>query len=278
MILKLGFSPCPNDTFIFDALVHQRIETGGIEFEVFIEDVQTLNEWALEGKLDVTKLSFPAFFDSIDQYILLRSGAALGRGVGPILVAAREVPLSEELIQRAPVALPGRNTTAHFLFTYAFPAASNKLFMRFDTIEDFVAREPGSFGVLIHEGRFTYAQKGLQRMMDLGKFWEERAKLPVPLGGIAIKREVLPDIASRVEKLIRESVLFAKRNYPKLPDFVRLYAQEMSEEVMRQHIDLYVNDFSADVGSEGLHAVGKLHELFCSLSGQRPRGSTLLFL
>ena len=278
MILKLGFSPCPNDTFIFDALVHQRIETGGIEFEVFIEDVQTLNEWALEGKLDVTKLSFPAFFDSIDQYILLRSGAALGRGVGPILVAAREVPLSEELIQRAPVALPGRNTTAHFLFTYAFPAASNKVFMRFDTIEDFVAREPGSFGVLIHEGRFTYAQKGLQRMMDLGKFWEERAKLPVPLGGIAIKREVLPDIASRVEKLIRESVLFAKRNYPKLPDFVRLYAQEMSEEVMRQHIDLYVNDFSADVGSEGLHAVGKLHELFCSLSGQRPRGSTLLFL
>lgn len=261
MKLSLGFSPCPNDTFIFDALVNNKIETGGISFEVVLEDVETLNLWALQGKLDITKLSFPAFFQSMDQYILLNSGSALGKGVGPLLISKHEqvnANLLAESIASHSVALPGLHTTANLLFSFAFPDALNKRFMIFSEIEEAVASGICDLGVIIHENRFTYQQKGLSKVMDLGTHWEEKMKIPIPLGGIAVKRATNPLIKVKVDNLIRNSLEYAYSNYPVISDFVKQHSQAMSEEVMRKHIDLYVNNYSLDLGEEGKKAIREL--------------------
>ena len=272
MKLTLGFSPCPNDTFIFDALVHQKIDTEELEFEVILEDVETLNEWALEGKLDVTKLSFPALFQSLDKYVLLNSGSALGRGVGPLLVSKSEVGNRKSDVENSIIVLPGKNTTANFLFSFAYPAARNKVFMRFDRIEDCVLGkylpsplEEGTgvrLGVVIHESRFTYHQKGLHKILDLGEYWEGKMNLPIPLGGIAVKTEIEISVARKIDGLIKKSLEYAYTNYPELPDYVRVYSQTMSEEVMRKHIELYVNMYSLDLGVEGKKAIEKLYEVY----------------
>lgn len=264
MKLTLGFSPCPNDTFIFDALVHQKIDTEGLSFDVVLEDVETLNQWALEGKLDITKLSFPALFRSLDKYTLLHAGSALGKGVGPLLVRKKETVITENEIKDQLIAIPGFNTTANLLLSFAYPEATRKQAMIFSEIEDFVAGGMAGLGVIIHENRFTYQQKGLEKLADLGEIWEQRMNIPIPLGGIAVSQSVKRSVAVKVEALIRKSLEYAFANYPAVSDYVKEHSQTMSEEVMRQHIRLYVNNYSLDLGEEGKKAIGVLHEVFKS--------------
>ncbi|MCX8020364.1 MAG: 1,4-dihydroxy-6-naphthoate synthase [Chitinophagaceae bacterium] len=280
MKLTLGFSPCPNDTFIFDALVSGKIDTSPFSFEVYMEDVETLNQWAISRKLDITKISFPAFFRSLPAYILLGSGGAIGYGTGPFLISAHQKKLSAEEVCAHTIVLPGRHTTADFLFHFAYPAANQKIFLRFDQIEDYLIENGKSenlLGVIIHESRFTYQQKGLYPVADLGKYWEEKTGSPVPLGGIAIRRDIEERVCRRINHLIYESVCYALDRLPLLPDFVKKHAQALDEDVMRKHIDLYVNDFTVRMGSEGEKAVQKLYEIFCGTEGQ-PRREISLFL
>jgi len=259
--LSLGFSPCPNDTFIFDALVNKKIDTEGFEFQVVLEDVETLNQWALQATLDITKLSFPAFFQSIDQYLLLNSGSALGKGVGPLLISKSEVKDQEQKMENLIIGLPGLHTTANLLFSFAYPNALKKKFMIFSSIEEAVLRGKIDLGVIIHENRFTYQQKGLYKIRDLGEYWEQQMNAPIPLGAIAIKRK-LGAAAGKVNSLIKQSLDFAYSNYPVIADYVKQHSQEMSEDVMRQHIDLYVNNYSLDLGIEGRLAIETLHDVY----------------
>ena len=285
MKLTLGFSPCPNDTFIFDALVNKKIGVDGLEFETVLEDVETLNQWALEGKLDITKLSFPAFFQSLDKYQLLDAGSALGEGVGPLLVSKSKLP---ESTPRAPneksplnektIALPGINTTANLLFSFAYPEATQKKFMIFSAIEDSVLNGEADLGVIIHENRFTYQQRGLHKVIDLGHYWETRMKTPIPLGGIAISRSIAKATAIQINGLIRKSLEFAFQNYPVLSAYVRQHSQSLSEEVMRQHIDLYVNDYSLSLGDEGRSAIKILFDCFKKENNNNDGGEKSLFL
>ena len=268
MKLTLGFSPCPNDTFIFDALVNNKIDTEGLEFETVLEDVETLNQWALEGKLDITKLSFPAFFQSLDNYVLLNAGSALGKGVGPLLISKNETKSTNYEISDQSIAIPGVNTTANLLLSFAFPAATNKIPMIFSAIEDAVLTSKTDLGVIIHENRFTYQQKGLHKVMDLGENWEGKMKTPIPLGGIAISQSVKRATALKVNKLISKSLEYAFSNYPLVTEYVKQHSQEMSEEIMRQHIDLYVNNFSIDLGNEGKEAINKLFAVFKKINNQ----------
>lgn len=261
MTLTIGFSPCPNDTFIFDALVHQKIDTAGISFTPLLEDVQTLNQWAIEGKLDITKLSYGVLPKVLDQYQLLNSGSALGEAVGPLLVTDRDAAVN---VEDETIAIPGENTTAHLLFTLKYPNATKKIFLRYDAIEDFVL-QGGGLGVIIHENRFTYSAKGLKKIADLGDYWEQQNNVPIPLGGIVIKTGLPTLVKEKVDRLIRESVQYAFSNYPQLDQYVKDHAQEMSEDVMRKHIDLYVNDYSIDLGEAGRKAVIKLLEVFSKL-------------
>jgi 1,4-dihydroxy-6-naphthoate synthase len=266
MKLTLGFSPCPNDTFIFDALVNHKLDTGGLEFEVVLEDVETLNQWALEGKLDITKLSFPAFFRSLDKYVLLNAGSALGKGVGPLLISKDARTFSAADVNDSLVALPGVNTTANLLFSFAYPQAIQKKYMLFSTIENAVLNGDTALGVIIHENRFTYQDKGLHKVMDLGEYWETKMNIPIPLGGIAISQGVKRSVALQVDQLIRKSLDFAFAHYPQVTDYVKQHSQEMSEQVMRSHIDLYVNNFSLNLGGEGRGAIGALHEVYCRMN------------
>ena len=277
MQLTLGFSPCPNDTFIFDWLVNQKMDTEGLEFDVVLEDVETLNQWALQGKLDITKLSFPAFFQSKQYYILLDAGSALGVGVGPLLVSRTEIDHlqlaigdQQEAVDSGPwkldskqlVALPGANTTANMLFSFAYPEAKNKKFMIFSAIEDAVVNGEADMGVIIHENRFTYQQKGLHKVMDLGEYWEQKMKAPIPLGGIAIKRDIDKEVSVKVNRLIKKSLEHAFTQYPTVTDYVRQHSQAMSEDVMRQHINLYVNNYSLGLGDEGREAIRVLYDVY----------------
>ena len=278
MKLTLGFSPCPNDTFIFDALVNKKIDTDGFEFDTSLEDVETLNQWALQGKLDITKLSFPAFFRSLGNYTLLNAGSALGKGVGPSLITDSKLEITNAEINQASIALPGANTTANLLFSFAYPEANDKKFMLFSAIEDALVNKETDLGVIIHENRFTYQQKGLKKVKDLGEYWEEKMKLPLPLGGIAINQSVKRLVALKISELVRKSLEFAFTNYPVIPDYVKQHSQEMSEDVMRQHIDLYVNNFSLDLGEEGKLAIESLHQVFLELNNQEADDEDVLFI
>jgi 1,4-dihydroxy-6-naphthoate synthase len=278
MKFTLGYSPCPNDTFIFDALVNKKIDSEGLEFDVILEDVETLNQWSFDGKLDITKLSYPAFFQNLDKYVLLNSGAALGKGVGPILIS-KDPEHQTSNLKHQTIALPGENTTANLLFTFAYPEAIKKTFIRFDKIEDSVLAGKTDLGVIIHENRFTYQQKGLHKATDLGEYWEEKMHVPIPLGGIALKRLIDKTISLKVDKLIRRSIEFAFSNYPMITGYVKQHSQEMSEDVMRQHIDLYVNDFSIDLGNDGKQAIKTLYKVAATqLSVSPVQSSSDLFL
>jgi 1,4-dihydroxy-6-naphthoate synthase len=260
MTLTLGFSPCPNDTFIFDALVNGKIDTGGISFDVVLEDVQTLNLWAIEGKLDISKISYGVLPLVLQQYTVLNSGGALGKGVGPLLIT-KDPTLTIEQVTNAKIAIPGVNTTAHLLFSMAFPFAQQKSFHVFHEIEELVVSGQVDAGVIIHENRFTYQQKGLHEIMDLGDYWEQQTGVPIPLGGIVAHNRIIDTVALKVNDLIRKSVEYAFAHYPEVSSYVRAHAQEMSEAVMRQHIDLYVNEFSIDLGIRGKQAVTELMKI-----------------
>lgn len=263
MKLSLGFSPCPNDTFIFDALVNGKIDTGSFEFEPVLEDIQTLNEWGDQGKLDITKLSFPAFFRNTHRYHMLNSGAALGKGVGPLLIAKKMVNVPD--VRHCSIAIPGEQTTANFLLTYAFPEAQNKTSLLFSEIEDAVLMEKFDLGVIIHENRFTYQQKGLIRVCDLGEIWEQKEQVPIPLACIAAKHHLPQDVQQQVSDLIRKSIEYAFAQYPAISEYTRQHAQAMEESVMRQHIELYVNNYSLDLGEDGRKAVERLADVHRSM-------------
>jgi 1,4-dihydroxy-6-naphthoate synthase len=278
MKLTLGFSPCPNDTFIFDALVNKKIDTEGFEFDTVLADVETLNQWALEGKLDITKLSFPAFFRSLQHYTLLNAGSALGKGVGPLLITDSAQAITNNEINQASVALPGIHTTANLLFSFAYPEAKDKKFMLFSSIETALVNKEVDLGVIIHENRFTYQQKGLHKVKDLGEYWEERMELPLPLGGIAINQSIKRSVALKINELIRKSLAFAFEHYPVISEYVRQNSMEMSADVMRQHIDLYVNNYSLDLGEEGKLAIQSLHQVFLELNNEEPDDEDVLFI
>ena len=260
MKLSLGFSPCPNDTFIFDALVNRKIDTGAFEFEVVLEDVQTLNRWAMEKKLDISKISYGVWPLLQNDYSLLDSGGALGKGVGPLLISKNNILLKD--INQLTVAIPGEQTTAHLLFSLAFPQAKRKKFMIFSQIEEAVLNGDVDCGVIIHENRFTYMQKGLIKQLDLGEYWEQKTKSPIPLGGIVMRNTFSAAERADVDRLIRDSLGFAEAYYPDLSEYVTRHSQEMQESVMRQHIDLYVNQFSLSLGEEGRRAVDLLLEVY----------------
>ncbi len=263
MKLTLGFSPCPNDTFIFDALVNHKIDTDGLEFDVHLEDVQTLNEWAKADKFDISKISYGVLPLVLNNYVTLNSGGALGKGVGPLLIAKAIFDIAD--LPNKTIGVPGINTTAHMLFSLAFPTAKNKQFLVFNEIEAAVLSGNVDAGVIIHENRFTYQDKGLTKLMDLGEYWEQQLQVPIPLGGIIAKRSLGITLAKKVDHLIKQSVEFAFANYPELTDYTRMYSQEMSEVVMRQHIDLYVNNHSIDLGTDGKKAVSTLLDVYQQL-------------
>lgn len=258
MKLMLGFSPCPNDTFIFDAMVNGKIDTKGLEFDYVMEDVETLNRWATEEKLDITKLSYNTFLHTVDKYALLHSGSALGKGVGPLLIAKEPLDLAN--ISNYKIAIPGIQTTANLLLTLAFPHAKNKQEVLFSEIEQAVLDGSFDAGLIIHESRFTYAQKGLAKLIDLGDWWETTMRAAIPLGGIVVKRGLDKELSATIDGVIKSSLAYSWKHYPELSDFVKDNAQEMDEMVMRKHIELYVNNYTNDLGEEGRNAIGKLFE------------------
>lgn len=261
MQLSLAFSPCPNDTYIFDAMVHHRVDTEGLTFDIKLADVEQLNRMVVSGGPDISKISYGLLPRVLSHYRVLDAGGALGRGVGPLLVAAREKRMEDSGLETLRIALPGQHTTAHMLFSLAFPQARGKIFMPFHEIEQAVINGTVDAGVIIHENRFTYADKGLFKWADLGQFWEEHTGNPIPLGGIVMRRDIPTDIMRKVDRVIRRSLEYARAHDPELPEYVRANAQEMDPEVMRKHISLYVNDFSLTLGSEGRAAVWKMLEV-----------------
>jgi 1,4-dihydroxy-6-naphthoate synthase len=254
--LSIGYSPCPNDTFIFYALVHGKVRVPGIEFRERLEDVETLNRLALEGTMDITKISYHALGHLRERYALLRSGSALGRGCGPLLVAKNGA--APEDLEKGSIAIPGRLTTAFLLLRLYDPSLQNVTVMPFDRIMQAVASGEAAAGLIIHESRFTYPLYGLRSLLDLGEWWERHSGLPIPLGGILGRRSLGTDTLLAAEKGIRESLRYARQNVQEVLDYCRQHSQEMDEQVMRSHIELYVNDFSLDLGREGLSAVRRL--------------------
>ena len=255
MEISLAFSPCPNDTFIFDALVNGKIDTEGLEFNVALLDVETLNQRAIQIQYDVSKISYGVYQNIATQYKVLDAGSALGTGVGPLLISTSNQ--SNCKIEAQTIAIPGAHTTAHFLFSAAYPHAAQKLFLRYDEIEDFVLQQKG-LGVIIHENRFTYQEKGLSKIIDLGAYWEQQTGCAIPLGGIVIKKSIPQNIQKQINQFLQKSIAYAYEQYPILSEFVKMHAQEMEEDVMIKHIDLYVNDYSKSLGSDGKKAILKM--------------------
>jgi 1,4-dihydroxy-6-naphthoate synthase len=257
-------------------MVHQKIDTEGLEFDVRLEDVETLNRMVLSGGPDISKISYGLLPLVLPDYRVLDAGSARGRGVGPLLVAAKAI--SDEAMEDMTVVLPGRHTTAHMLFSLAYPDVRKKLFLPFHEIEQAVLDGMADAGVIIHENRFTYAARGLVRLADLGEVWERNTGQPIPLGGIVMRRDIDVRMMEKTDRVIRRSLEFAFSNYPELPPYVREHAQEMDEEVMRKHIGLYVNDFSLSLGKEGRAAVWNMLEIGSSLHPAPIAGSFEVFL
>jgi 1,4-dihydroxy-6-naphthoate synthase len=256
MKLTLGFSPCPNDTFIFDAMVHGRIDTEGIEFDYFLADVEELNSRALSGTVDVTKLSLYAYAHAANNYLILDSGSAIGHRNGPLLISKKNFDLSD--IINARIAIPGKNTTANLLFTIFWPDAINKKEVLFSEIEDAIIRDEVDAGLIIHETRFTYHKKGLIKLADMGESWEKLTGLPIPLGTIAINRKIPYEIALKVNRIIHQSLEYAYNDSLASYDFIVSNAQEMDSTVMNKHIKLFVNKYTSNLGKEGKMAISEI--------------------
>jgi 1,4-dihydroxy-6-naphthoate synthase len=259
MKLTLGFSPCPNDTFIFDAMVHNRIDTEGLSFDVIMEDVEALNHRAFQKELHVTKLSYHAFAHLVENYALLESGSALGNGVGPLLITKNETV--KNAVNESLIAIPGKYTTANFLFSLAYPESKKKKEMVFHEIEGAILRGDVDAGVIIHENRFTYQEKNLKKIIDLGEFWESTTNMPIPLGGIVVRRDLSQVVQEKIERVMQRSVQYALKNPWASREYVVANAQEMDETVMQRHIDLYVNRFTEALGQQGRAAVNALFQL-----------------
>jgi 1,4-dihydroxy-6-naphthoate synthase len=279
MILTLGISPCPNDTIIFDALLNGKIDNEGLQFEYILEDVETLNKMAEFAKLDVTKVSYGAVHNLLSNYRILDAGGALGKGVGPLLVSKKPIQLMTQQDNEISVVLPGENTTAHLLFSLAYQNITKKTFLPFNEIEKAVLEGRFDTGVIIHENRFTYAEKGLTKLADLGDIWESQTNLPIPLGGILSRRKFELEINKKINRVIHRSLTYAfKHLNEELPAFVSENAQEMNEDVMRKHIALYVNEFSLGLGSHGKNAVIKLLETSVMVHGAQKIDESEIFI
>jgi 1,4-dihydroxy-6-naphthoate synthase len=259
MKLSLGFSPCPNDTFIFEALVHGKVDTEGVSFDWFLADVEELNHRAMEGTVDVTKMSFHAYALAASNYLILDSGSALGRNNGPLVVSRHKMYPDE--LDNALIAIPGKYTTANLLFSIFWPGASRKREYLFSDIPEAVMSGEADAGLIIHETRFTYLSLGLQKVADTGEYWEKMTGLPVPLGGIVVKRSVSEDIAGKVSRSIRRSIEYARADPTASIDFIRRHAREIDSKVTKDHISLYVNEFSLSLGLEGKAAIAKLYSV-----------------
>jgi 1,4-dihydroxy-6-naphthoate synthase len=275
--LSLGVSPCPNDCFIIDAIVNRRIDLEGLDFSLHLADVETLNRSAFDGRADITKLSYHAYAYCADQYVVLDAGSALGRKCGPLLISKREISRAEVAAGKLQVAIPGKYTTANFLFGLAFPQARNTMELVFSAIESALLSEQVDAGLIIHENRFTYEARGLKKIIDLGEYWESETGHPIPLGGIVVRRALPDDVKQAVNRVLRRSVEYAFANRSASLAFVREHAQEMDEEVMYRHIDLYVNQYSIDLGQDGRRAVETLFAK-ASASGIIPATKQRLFL
>ncbi len=259
MKLTLGFSPCPNDTFIFDAMVHGRIDTEGLEFDYFLADVEELNRKALDSTVDITKISYHAYAYVADNYLILDSGSALGHHNGPLLISKKIIEPST--IPGLRIAIPGKMTTANLLFSIAWPDALNKTEYLFSDIEDALLNEEVDAGLIIHETRFTYYRKGLHKIADMGQYWEKETGLTIPLGAIVINRSVPENVALKVNRILRRSLEYAYKDSFASYDFVADNAKEMDSSVMNSHIKLYVNEYSLDLGEKGRNAIRGLYRI-----------------
>ncbi len=267
MKLKLGFSTCPNDTYIFDAIVNNRINLEGISFEVVLADVEELNTMAFELIPDVTKLSFHAYAHVSDHYKILNTGSALGYKNGPLLISKRKVYPDE--VSDLVIAVPGKYTTANLLLGIIFPDVKKKKEYLFSDIEDVVLSGETDAGLIIHESRFTYSGKGLKKIMDLGEYWEEKTNLPIPLGGIMIRRDLPEEIRKKVDHILKTSISYAEDNPRDSFDYIKKHAQSVEDEVIRKHIDLYVNEFTLDLAEKGKDSIKELYKR-AELSGLIP--------
>ncbi len=275
MKLTLGFSPCPNDTFIFDAMIHGKVDTEGLTFEVKLGDVEELNQRAFQADLDITKLSYHAFAYLVEDYVLLDAGSALGNNCGPLLISKNKI--DHEQIASKTIAIPGKYTTANFLLSLAFPMAKNKTATLFSDIENDVITEKTDLGLIIHENRFTYQERGLVKIIDLGEFWETKTGLPIPLGGIVVKRNLPIEIIQKVNRVMRRSVEFALQNPAQTLNYVRPHAQEMDTTIMMKHINLYVNNYTVDLGENGRKAINYMFEM-ARENGVVPKSNQSLFI
>lgn len=253
MRLSLAISPCPNDTFIFEAMVNQLINTSPYEFDVFFGDVEELNERAFNKEFDITKLSYHAFTNCRDEYDLLNAGSALGRNCGPLLISKQ--PISKEDLNKKVIAIPGEWTTANFLMRFYAPKAENKKEILFSKIEEAINKGEVDAGVIIHENRFTYQERGFHLIQDLGMHWENETTQPIPLGGIVIKNKLGLRIKKDINRLIQQSIQYAWSKENLISEFIKNNASEMDEKVIEEHIKLYVNDFSHDLGHTGKQAI-----------------------
>lgn len=262
--ITIGFSPCPNDCFIFDALIHNKIDTKHLRFEPVIEDVETLNRMAFKGELHTTKLSYHAFAYLTKTYRLLTSGSALGFNCGPLLIALpktlEKIKQNPDMVSGMQVAIPGKYTTANFLLSLAYPKLTQKTEVVFSDIEEYVISGKTDLGLIIHENRFTYEQKGLTKVRDLGEWWEEYSQSAIPLGGIVVQRNLPETDQLLINQLIKESVEYAFANRADVMPFVKQHAQAMEESVMQKHIDLYVNKYSINLEETGRKAVTLLFD------------------
>lgn len=258
--LTLAYSPCPNDTFMFYAIAHNRIDLRGLSFEIELMDVEQLNEKAALGCFDISKMSFHAFARMNDRWEMCDAGAALGRGNGPLLVCAKNASVDLHC-GCSHVLLPGKNTTAALLMKYAFPHIHSYSYCVFNEVERKVLNGEADAGVLIHETRFLYAEHGLELLADLGQIWEQSTNLPIPLGGIAMRADLSDEIKEQFSLVMRDSVLYARNNPAETMSYVRAHAQEMDPWVMQKHIEMFVNEYSVSMGSEGRRAVEKLCEV-----------------
>lgn len=261
MKITLGFSTCPNDTFMFDAIVNKKIDLMGYEFEVVMEDILHLNERAIGKKLDMVKISYNTYGFVRNEYRLLEAGSALGKNCGPLLISKEKLSLEDFTSKNLRVGIPGEKTTANLLLGFFSNQIKNRKVFIFNEIMPAILRGEIDAGVIIHENRFTYQQYGLQLIQDLGEFWEEKTKLPIPLGAIVAKASLGERVISDLNKIMEASVRYAFQHPDSSMDFVRLHAQEMEEEVMKAHIDLYVNEFSKNLGNLGHEAVENLLEV-----------------
>jgi 1,4-dihydroxy-6-naphthoate synthase len=263
MKLTLGFSPCPNDTFIFDAMVHGRIDTEGLEFDYFLADVEELNRKALNSEVDITKISYHAYAYVAQNYLILESGSALGHRNGPLLISRRKI--NPEDLNDSRIAIPGKYTTANLLFSIAWPHAVNKIEYLFSDIEDALLNDEVDAGIIIHETRFTYFKRGLRKISDLGEYWEKLSGLPIPLGAIVINRNIPDDIALKVNNVLRKSLEYAYKDSFASYDFVSGNAKEMDSTIMNNHIKLFVNEYTLHLGDKGKEAI---NEMFRIASGK----------